>query len=106
VKLTDQSFMNLQRIIKSPPVIPGHLKNVVNWIYNKKPLVASESQYLNYAEDFMNGREQGESDTLTSIVESAMYILGLEKVWHLLSLIKISGMLINEYFACSYFKTK
>jgi hypothetical protein len=54
----------------------------------------------------MNGREQGESDTLTSIVESAMYILGLEKVWHLLSLIKISGMLINEYFACSYFKTK
>jgi hypothetical protein len=85
VHLTDQSFVNFQRIIKSPPVVPGHFENVVNWVYNKKPLVASESQYLNYAEDFMNGAEEGESDTLTSIVESVMYNLGLEKVWNLLS---------------------
>ena len=81
--------MNFQRIIKSPPVVPGHFKSIANWVYNKKPLVASESQYLNYAEDFMNGAEQGESDTLTSMVESAMYNMGLEKVWHLPSFLSI-----------------
>ena len=83
--LTDESFVNFQRIIMSPAVAPEHFKNVTNWVYNTKPLVASESQYLNYAEDFMNGAEQGESDNLTWIVESAMYKLGLEKVWYFLS---------------------
>ncbi|KAH8655983.1 hypothetical protein BGZ60DRAFT_435101 [Tricladium varicosporioides] len=43
--------------------------------------VASETQYLNYTEDFMNGMEQRESDTLASIVESAMYNLGLKKLF-------------------------
>jgi hypothetical protein len=86
VSLPDQSFVNFQRIIKSSPVVPGHFKNVVNWVHNKKPLVASESQYLNYAEDFMNGAEQGEFDTLTSIVESTMSNLGLVKVSRLLFL--------------------
>jgi hypothetical protein len=79
-RITDRSFVNFQRIIKSPPVLPRHFKNVTNWVYNTKPLVASESQYLNHAEDFMDGAEQGESDNLTWIVESAMYSLGLEKV--------------------------
>ncbi len=79
-RITDRSFVNFQRIIKSPPVLSRHFKNLTNWVYNTKPLVASESQYLNHAEDFMDGMEKGESDNLTWILESAMYRLGLEKV--------------------------